>query len=395
MVEKTDSGGRFYRPELDVLRFVAFLLVFFHHTLPDTNDPRVAHLLKGFGPAFNALGDACGYGMTLFFGLSAFLICELLMRERESTGTVGVKQFYIRRILRIWPLYYLALAIGVVFALLPGGPAGGMVKIGWFAVFMGSWYAATQIPVALPISQLWSISVEEQFYLVAPWVLKYLSRKMLYAFCAVLILFSNLWLYYFGHTLASDRSIWFNAFVQYECFAGGIVLCLFLRGRLPQIANWQRAALVFLCFGIWFYTCYGLHSRFGTPGQYNPGPWPLIFGYALATLGCIFLLIAFLGADAKLFPRWAIYLGRISFGLYVSNDFALMFTDHFIIRNVATLKGPLINSLKAPILLLSDVVALGLTILMASISYRYFETPFLKMKKRHAVIESQPIAGAS
>jgi peptidoglycan/LPS O-acetylase OafA/YrhL len=176
MHAKAASDSRFYRPELDALRFVAFLLVFLYHMLPDTKDPRVAHVLGRFGPAFNAFGTACSFGLCLFFALSAFLICELLMRERETKGTVGVKQFYIRRILRIWPLYYFALALGVIFVFLTGFQFGAIEKIGWFAIFMGSWYTATRFAYPLPIGPLWSISVEEQFYAFAPWLLKYLSR---------------------------------------------------------------------------------------------------------------------------------------------------------------------------------------------------------------------------
>jgi peptidoglycan/LPS O-acetylase OafA/YrhL len=172
-------------------------------------------------------------------------------------------------------------------------------------------------------------------------------------------------------------------------------LCLVLRGRLPRIAAWQRMALIFLGFALWFYSCFELHTRFDSTGIQNPGAWPLIFGYALASLGCVILLVAFLGADQKLFPPWAVYLGRISFGLYVFHEFAIYTTGHFIIDYVATLKNPIMASLKAPILLLTDVLTLGLTILMAALSYRYLETPFLKLKKRHTAIESQPIAGAN
>jgi peptidoglycan/LPS O-acetylase OafA/YrhL len=394
MQPATPSASRYYRPELDVVRFIAFLLVFLHHTLPSTEDPRVAHLLRGFAPAFDAFSDACSFGLSLFFTLSAFLICELLLREREKTGEISVKQFYIRRILRIWPLYYLGLAIGVIFALLPSGETGDMTRIGWFALFMGSWYGATHVPFALPITPLWSISVEEQFYLFAPWVLKYFNRKSLYGFCAALILLSNFWLYFLGRVSATSRGIWFNAFVQYECFAGGILLCLFLRGRLPRLAAWQRMVLLAFSFSCWLNACYELHPIFDRAGERNPGCLPLIGGYALGTLGCVLLLVAFLGANAKLLPGWAIYLGRISFGLYVFHDFAIYITNHLIIQNLSAHMNPLIKSLEGPIFLLNVGLTLGLTILMAALSYRYFETPFLKMKKRHSVIQSQPIQGA-
>jgi peptidoglycan/LPS O-acetylase OafA/YrhL len=390
-----NSRVRFYRPELDVLRFVAFLLVFLHHTLPSGKDPRIVYLLRGFAPALDSIAEACGYGLSLFFTLSAFLICELLLRERESVGNIGIKQFYIRRILRIWPLYYLALAIGAIFLFLPGSVSGDLAKIGWFAVFMGSWYCVTHVlPSALPITPLWSISVEEQFYLFAPWVIKYFNRKSLYGFCAALIAISNVWLYFLGETLAVDHRIWFNGFVQYECFAGGILLCLALHGRVSRIAAWQRIVLLVFSFVCWFFACYGLHGRFASAGEWNPGSWPLIFGYALATLGCVLLLVAFLGVSPKLLPQWAIYLGRISFGLYVYHQFAIYATDHLFIGYISTFKYlPIVRSLAGPIYITNMILTLGLTILMAVLSYRYFETPFLKMKKRHSVIESQPIQG--
>src|ERR1019366_7648286 len=92
------AAGRFYRPELDALRFFAFLAVFLHH-----------------GPSyglFDLVTRAGGFGLSMFFLLSAYLITELLFREREQTGTIAWKLFFTRRALRIWPLYYAALAGG-------------------------------------------------------------------------------------------------------------------------------------------------------------------------------------------------------------------------------------------------------------------------------------------
>jgi peptidoglycan/LPS O-acetylase OafA/YrhL len=383
------STGQYYRPELDVVRLLAFLLVFSYHTLPTSQDPRVFRFLGVFAPAYDAFSDACGFGLSLFFTLSAFLICELLLRERGAAGTVGVKKFYLRRILRIWPLYYLGVVLGAGAAFLPGGEPATALKLGWFAIFMGAWFRTTQSSFLNPAGVLWSISVEEQFYLAAPWMVKYCNRKSLYGFCLVLILVANTWLFYLGWARALDYSIWFNSFVQFECFAGGILLCLVLRGRLPRITAWQRMVLLAFSFSCWFYACYGLHARLGNYG--NPGSWRLIWGYGLATLGSVLVLVAFLGVKAKLLPGWAVYLGRISFGLYVFHDFAIYLTNHLIIEPVALLKYPAVNSLKGSIYLLNIGLTLGLTVLMAWLSYRYFETPFLKMKKRLSVIKSEPV----
>jgi peptidoglycan/LPS O-acetylase OafA/YrhL len=111
----------------------------------------------------------------------------------------------------------------------------------------------------------------------------------------------------------------------------------------------------------------------------------------MATLGAISVLIAFLGITSKLLPGWAIYLGRISYGLYVFHVFAMYIFDHLEIGHRASL-AIANHPLRACV---SGGVDLGLTILAAATSYRYFETPFLKLKKRHSVIESQPIVGVN
>jgi peptidoglycan/LPS O-acetylase OafA/YrhL len=203
---------------------------------------------------------------------------------------------------------------------------------------LGAWNASHQGWVYNPISSLWSISVEEQFYLFAPWTVKYFNRKSLYGFCAMLILSANIWLYYLGSVRAPDYRIWYDFFVQFECFAAGILLCLILHGRVPRISIWKRLALIASCFSCWMFASYGLHSRFFSASE-NPGSWPLIGGYALAALGSVMLLAAFLGIDPRLFPRWAIYMGRISFGLYVYHRFAIYTRDNLSIDSLLSIKA--------------------------------------------------------
>jgi peptidoglycan/LPS O-acetylase OafA/YrhL len=387
------STGRYYRPELDVVRFLAFLFVYLHHTLPRGSDPRIDHILGRFAPVLFAISDACGFGLSLFFTLSAFLICELLLRERDAVGSIQVKQFYIRRILRIWPLYYFGLALGLIVAFLPGSQHGDLARIGWFAIFLGAWQIVLQGPGNNPITPLWSISVEEHFYLLAPWIVKRFNRKSIFGFCLVLIFIANGWLFFLGRARASESGVWYNSFVQFECFAAGILLCLVLRGRLPEFVLWQRLALLAGGCSCWFFASYGLHYEFVTAID-NPGSWPLVGGYALGALGSAVLLVAFLGVNPLLLPEWAIYLGRISFGLYVYHGFALyiayLLDIGSFLRN-SVQNYPLRVFLNAGLTL---GLPLGITVVAAALSYRYLETPFLRMKKRHSVIESQPILGA-
>jgi peptidoglycan/LPS O-acetylase OafA/YrhL len=376
------SGSRFYRPELDVLRFVAFLLVFLAHTVPDSEDPRLAPLLKDFVLPFDVLQGAFCYGLSLFFTLSAFLICELLLREREITGTVKITQFYIRRILRIWPLYYLGLALGSAVAFLPGGHPTDLAMFGWFAIFMGAWYSAFHGAILNPIAPLWSVSVEEQFYLFAPWVTKFFNRKSLYGFCVALILLANSRLCYLVKASATDSRIWTDTYVQFECFAAGILLCMVLRGRLPGIAVWQRSILLATSWSCWLFASYCAQAP--SKSLANPPFWPYFSEYTLAALGSALFIVAVLGMNPKRLPAWAIYCGRISFGLYVFHEFAIYISRSICEHTLA---------LSSLAYCMEAILAVGLTFLMAALSYRYFETPFLKLKKRHAVVESQPIQG--
>ena len=379
------TSRRYYLPELDVARFLAFLLVFIHHydflqrLLAPGSEIRVTVALGRLTPAFYAFIGACRFGLSLFFTLSAFLIAELLLREKAATSTVRVGQFYIRRILRIWPLYYFALSFAFLLALPAGGlPVAG--RIGWFAVFLGAWYLSQHGWIPSFIFPLWSISVEEQFYLVAPWLLKFLGRRLLYAFSAALILLSNILLFHYGQIRAGDQPIWYNSFVQFECFAGGILLALILRSRVPRFAAWQRCLLLAVAAFGWFSATYFFHARIGLFG--NPGPWALMAGYALGALGSILVLLGLLGLPAAKLPSWAVYLGRISYGLYVFHVLAIQ------IVFIAAMRAP---SLPFPSFLLKGPIALAVCILIASVSYRGLETPFLRLKRRHAIIESHPV----
>src|SRR4051812_15817503 len=104
------AARRFYRWELDFVRLVAFGLVFCQHALPQH-----AHGTKPLG-LLSTLSYAGGFGVRLFFVLSAYLLTRLLLIEHEVSDTIAAKSFYIRRTLRIWPLYFVFVAICIPIA---------------------------------------------------------------------------------------------------------------------------------------------------------------------------------------------------------------------------------------------------------------------------------------
>jgi peptidoglycan/LPS O-acetylase OafA/YrhL len=374
-------SGRFYRPELDVVRFLAFFLVFLNHSIPRSLDSRTFALPKLVANSLITFGAATSFGLSLFFTLSAFLICELLLRERDATGSVLVKSFYVRRILRIWPLYFSGIIIGLLISWHFIGGSGAFAWAAWSALMMGNWYVGSHSFGGGPMGVLWSISVEEQFYLFAPWIMKYLNRLWLYGVCITLIVLSNLQLFYLGRIRVYDFTVWINSLVQFQNFAAGIILCIILHRRKTNTTILSRLALIVGGGCCWYYACngFGIHYQ----GDLNPGSWSLIGGYGLGTLGCCFVLLAFLGLSPRLLPSWAIYLGRISYGLYVFHDLAiwaagLIFNSHH-------------TTIGSAVFLQKGASAFGLTVLMGAVSYRYFETPFLRLKKRYEIIASRPI----
>lgn len=286
-MEPADRNPRkYYRPELDVVRFSAFLLVFLHHVLPDAGDPRLASYSRPVREMIDAVTNACGFGLSLFFTLSAFLICELLILERKLTGTVSVKQFYIRRILRIWPLYYLGLLLfGVAYSVCMHAFGRNFVPLCWFAVFLGAWRAAFFSPMHNPANPLWSISVEEQFYAFAPFCVKRLSRRQLVIACTGVFVAAILWLTYVVSTSMSDKRIWFDPLVHFQCFAAGIGLCLFLNGRLPHFNNLHRVFILATACGLFLFSTFALHARFHALPF--PGTGKVVLGYGTATVGTV------------------------------------------------------------------------------------------------------------
>ena len=147
---------RFYQPELDGLRFYAFLGVFVYHTLPSQAMPWLWGAVIKSGAA----------GVDLFFALSAFLITSLLLRERQQTGRISLRLFYLRRILRIWPLYFVVLALGVVLAHTVPDQRLPWYYIAGYLLFIGNWVSAAFGHPQSICSPLWTVSIEEQFYLV-------------------------------------------------------------------------------------------------------------------------------------------------------------------------------------------------------------------------------------
>jgi peptidoglycan/LPS O-acetylase OafA/YrhL len=146
---------------LDGLRALAIVPVVWHHATPHPIDGAL-----GRGPL----------GVDLFFAISGFLITTLLLRERDER-TIDLRGFYVRRTLRIFPLYYVVLGAFIghaCFIRAPGAPRDHfLASLPWYATYTSNWFVDNAVPHAVVFSFAWSLATEEQFYLGFPWILRF------------------------------------------------------------------------------------------------------------------------------------------------------------------------------------------------------------------------------
>lgn len=369
------SAATFHRPELDVIRFLAFFLVFVHHVLPHQAEGFSKHFGSQVAAILAAVANGLGFGLCLFFFLSAYLITELLLREKTRTSGVELKRFYQRRIPRIWPLYFLGISIGIAIALVTRSTADFRQFLAYLGL-VGNWYVAAHGWSDNPMTPLWSISIEEQFYLLWPFVIKATGTTGTWV-CAAL--FGILGLIETNRLASAgaqlDYEIWANTLVQFMMFSAGAVTAIALQGRAPALGRIWRWPLAIVGLASWFVAA--IHCNVKGIGA-APSGLSIPAGYALAALGCVCIFLTFIGTRAKM-PWTLVYLGRISFGLYVFHEPAIQ-----ILHGATVALGYPLGYLSM------SPLALALTIVVAVISFKYFETPFLRGKAKLAVIDTRP-----
>jgi peptidoglycan/LPS O-acetylase OafA/YrhL len=386
--EVPQTDGRFYRPELDVLRFFAFLSVFFYHGLPGLVLTRHTGLLGRLAACEIALKEVGRFGVCLFFLLSAYLITELLSRERNRTGTIHITSFYSRRILRIWPLYFAFLFGGVLLGLFVRDYKVEASRLWAFLLLAGNWYVVRVGCSANPIAPLWSVSVEEQFYLLWPWVAR-LGGRTLCLTSVLLFPISSVCLYELSREgVLAGRTIWLNSFVQFQFFAIGALLALALRGRALILRPAVRIGLFVAGLTSWLVA----DGVFQIDRTMSTGPFSMVTGYACVAIGCTLLFGSFLGLSRRWLPKPLVYLGKVSYGLYVFHmlalniSWALFWPSEAQRSSLATSWAFVSLTARAGLVL---IVGLGTTVALAALSYRFLERPFLNLKQRFTFIPSR------
>jgi peptidoglycan/LPS O-acetylase OafA/YrhL len=363
-------------PNLNGVRFIAAFWVIVHHIeqfkekFGYDNQLFYTRFIRLIGPL----------SVFLFFVLSGFLITSLLLVEKERTKTIKIQRFYMRRVLRIWPLYYLTVFLGLfVFPHISYLNISGETelinvdfseKLILYLLILPN--VVTGVFKHIPyLSQNWSIGVEEQFYYFWPWVIRQTKASKL---LIIMIIFFAL--FYITRSLTvlymPDTGWWkyLNEFIKslrITCMILGAIGAYFTYFKLES----KFVQFIFTKgFQLFLYVTLILMLSFGVylPGV-NQEIYALIFTLILMNLAKNPASI--LSLENPVFN----YLGKISYGMYMYHTIAVVI-------------GVKISHSFGNSNFVSYPISYILTIIISALSYEYFEKPFLKIKDKFTTVKS-------
>ena len=346
-------------PQLDALRGLAILLVIFHNA---SEKFPALHLQGLFANGW--------MGVDLFFVLSGFLITGILLDTKLSEGYL--KNFYARRCLRIWPLYYSVIFFMFVVLPLLSRSEGRIIfekSSPWWAypLFLQNFLISpVSTAAAGALGVTWSLAIEEQFYLVWPWIVKFCSYAQLRRIAIAVICLSPVLRFYFSR---HHIDLYTNVFCRLDGLMAGAFLAFVVRADNFLPSKFIRRAWISLLIAapLAFLT-EALHAR-----------WVVFSWSAVASAAFVYLSLfsSQKWLQAGLMNPFLVYTGTISYGLYLLHKISF--------GMVQTLRLDRYPFLIMPTILLASYA-------LAALSWHLLEKPFLRLKR---FFESKPVPNDS
>lgn len=359
----TQYSRRVYFSGLNALRFYAALSVMIVHISTNFGELRTQSAIY---PLLDSLVMDAQSAVNLFFVLSGFLITYLLLDEQARTHTISVRRFYARRILRIWPLYYLIALVGFVVLPLVLGQSYALYAAPTRSIVLVFLFLANFVGPLGALGHLWSISLEEQFYLVWPWVVRDQQRLLKVAFGVIIV---KLAITPVIDALHVDSISMLFTSLRFECMAIGAVFAYLYFTRHASLnllysRPVQAVALLIIGYVILF----------------DVPLTTLIIMVTSLAFGVLILNVATNpGSWIKLNYGWLNRFGEASYGIYMYH-FVLLYVVLFLLKSAGLPEGDTYNALLY-------VVTIAGTLILSFVSYRWFESPFLRLKTRFGVVE--------
>ena len=382
-----DSNKVFF-PNLEGLRFFAFFVVFVNHATGSLgfyiNTPGYLYLKTHIFKS----GDL---GVSFFFVLSGFLITYLLLKEKDINGKINIKNFYLRRVLRIWPLYFL-----VVFLCLIVFPHFNNMIPEWFPIevdtsksnpwyyitFTGNFdYLANGIPRGM-IGVLWSVSVEEQFYLFWPLIIALVPRKHLLK-TFILIILGSIAFRFFCSNGGNAMIIKYHSLSCMSDLATGAVIAYFAckESFIEKVSRVPRYIIILVyCVLLIFVPLRFYMWELGSHYKHMASVAPVIFSSLFA------FIILEQNYAKNSFYKVSNFKLISSFGKYTYGMYCYHMISFFMVLFIFHLMGININGMSKSTFVFVIFTSFFSTILIAELSYTYYESIFLRLKNKFALI---------
>jgi peptidoglycan/LPS O-acetylase OafA/YrhL len=371
-----EIGNKVYFPKLNVLRFLSAFAIFLMHIVISWRGKNAnTELLRdstGLSGHINIFIANMTLGVDVFFLISGFLITYLLLREKELTNKIDLKKFFARRILRIWPLYFLLIAITPFILRKNNLPVSEYISS---LLFVENFRQLQTMTSLQPFGHLWSICIEEHFYLVWPFIIAFVNKKWLMPLFSTILATSAAFVLFTSITNQVDPSwvIYHHTLSRIDVLVVGAIIAYYyhyysFKINFPVYVQLLiYAALGFACF----YTL----------AYYYPSPITTLakrYGFILVITIAV-LNYTFNSNDIFKFMNtaWLEYLGKISYGIYMFTPFVLKFVHTILMQRLHITN-----------FYVYTVIMLIPGILVPIISYEFFEKPFLKLKGRFEIIRT-------
>lgn len=351
-----------HRPALDGIRGLAVTFVFLYH---------VSKFAFEFKPGLIAAGFL---GVDVFFVLSGFLITALLLEEWEGSSRINLLHFYARRFFRLIPALVLFLSCLCLYVGLTKSPTVAKDTY-WTAIYSlgyaANWISAFRIaPIAVPLGHMWSLAIEEQFYLLWPALLLFLLKRkvsrgtLVFGVAALIILVS---LHRTSLSGAYAPRIYSASDTRADSLLAGCLAAMLVVWRMLPTSRGFKAALSAISF-----SCALLITAYLQNFNGLTESTLYTFGFSVFALAVAILLIQLTTNP----PRMAlaileapplVWIGKLSYSIYLWH------------LPICIILAPL--PFPAPI---RAALMLAATLILASASYYLIERPFLRIKKRFA-----------
>jgi len=356
---------KYYYPQLDALRGLSFLAVFFFHSY---------HPVFGTGrlnEALNFFYHCLDYSIDVFFILSSFLLTWLGINEYERKGDFSFRNYFLRRALRIWPLYYILMFFS--FIVVPwgahySGVHATLPPAGWYLFFISNYYTPGHVYF---LRFLWTLSVEEQFYLALGLCLLFFQKHLK----LVIFIFMGVSIAYNIYAVLKEANAYFNTLTYLFDFAAGALAAIALKGNKAWVCKLRSlrksGAFVFYLVMPAILTVSFLINMNCTGILNDAVSECTRFAFILFIAAFIVQQVTGAARFPGLKSGLLIYTGKISYGLYCFHGIVLTFGDIALTKMHIVLPG-----------LLKAFILLGINYLIASGSYYFLEQPFLRIKNR-------------